>query len=318
MIATTLVGSFPLEYSRENIRKALSDQHEIGITFPVLPQLRDFVHMYIEPLIKRGVIAHERLGYMLRGDILSVEPEPPEDVVYAVDVAEDLGLRYRLAFTGPFTIASRITPKGGRLGDMRSSLLASRELLSDLVDYLVEVAREVSKTSHPHVVCVDEPVLSVIVGARSVMFGYEAGEIAEMLDRVLGEFRSPLRGVHVCSRLPPLLKSILLPLKNANILDHEHSDIPENRKYYSIDDLRRANKLLGYGVVSSRSTRVEAVEEALTLAREAYDTYKAWLAFIKPDCGFGGMKGFLQGREYEEIVLRKLKVLVETAGALEG
>jgi 5-methyltetrahydropteroyltriglutamate--homocysteine methyltransferase len=316
MIPTTLVGSFPLDYNRENIKRALIDQYEVGITFPVLPQLRDFVYMYVEPLVNKGVLSYEHLGYEVRGDILSVEPEPPEDIVYAVDIAEDLGIKYRLAFTGPFTIASRLTPKGGKLGDIKSSLLAHEDLFSEFFDYLVEMARQVSKVSHPHVVCVDEPVLSVIVGAKSIMFGLEPNKITQVLDRLLGQFKSPLRGVHVCSRLPPLLKNIILPLRNANFLDHEHSDIPENRKYYSREELNSASKALGYGIISSRNTRVEEEQDVMALAKEALDTYGAQLVFLKPDCGFGGMRGFLKGKEYEEIVLRKLKILVNVAKGL--
>lgn len=316
-VATTLVGSFPLDYSRENIARALKDQVDIGITYPVLPQLRDFVYMYIEPLVKKGVVVREGLGYRLRGDVSSVEPETPEDMSYAADVAEDLGARYRLAFTGPFTVASRITPEGGRIGDIRTSLLADREGFQAVLEYVVETAREVASTLNPFIVCVDEPVLSVIVGSKSVMFGYTAEEITRALDSVLARFRSPMRGVHVCSRLPPLLKTVLLKLSNANFLDHEHSDIPENRAYYQASELRESGKVLGYGVVSSRNTSVERLEDVVALARDALERYGESLAFIKPDCGFGGMKGYLQGREYEEIVLKKLRVLVEASRGLE-
>jgi len=81
----------------------------------VLPQLRNFVLMYIEPLLKKGVVVAEGPGYVLRGDPAAVEPEPPEDLVEAADIAADMGLRYRVAFTGPFTIASELAlPRAGR------------------------------------------------------------------------------------------------------------------------------------------------------------------------------------------------------------
>lgn len=296
--------------------RALEDQAELGVTYPVLPQLRDFVLMYIEPLIAKGVVSVEPTGYVLRGDPLSVEPETPEDLVAAADLAADLGLRYRVPFTGPFTIASRVALPKGRPGDVISSVLSSREALEPLLEYVREMAREVYSSIRGHVYCVDEPVLSVIVGSRSVMFGYSLEELAKALDSVLERFRAPLRGVHVCARLPPLLKKILLNLRNANFLDHEHSDVPGNRAYYTREELARSEKSLGFGVVSSKNPKVERKEDVEQLAREALERYGDRLAFLKPDCGFGGLKGYLKGREYEEVVLKKIKVMVEVASGL--
>ncbi|MEM0335397.1 MAG: hypothetical protein QXT33_03180 [Thermofilum sp.] len=314
---TTLVGSFPLEPKRENLARALEDQAELGVTYPVLPQLRDFVLMYVEPLVAKGVLSLEHTGYVLRGDPLSVEPEVPEDLVEAADIAADLGLRYRVPFTGPFTIASRIALPGGKPGDIMSSVLSSREALEPLLEYVRGMAREVYSSLRGYIYCVDEPVLSVIVGSRSVLFGYSPGELAETLDSVLEQLKAPMKGVHVCARLPPLLKRMLLSLRYANFLDHEHSDVPENRAYYTRDELAGSGKALGFGVVSSKNPRVERREDVEKLAREAVERYGERLAFLKPDCGFGGLRGYLKGREYEEVVLRKIRVLVEVASELK-
>lgn len=316
VVETTLVGSFPLERGRASIARALEDQASLGVTYPVLPQLRDFVLMYIEPLISKGIIAAEHSGYVLRGDILRAEPEVPEDLVEAADIAADMGLRYRVPFTGPFTIASRIFLGKGRPGDIMTSLLSSREALEQLLEYVREMAREVYTSIGGHVYCVDEPILSVIVGSRGIMFGLTAEELREALDSVLGRFKAPLRGVHVCARLPPLLKKVLLGLRSANFLDHEHSDVPENRAYYSREELAVSEKMLGYGVISSKNPKVERREEVESLAREALERYGDRLAFLKPDCGFGGLRGYLKGREYEEIVLKKIEVMVSVASEL--
>uniref|UniRef100_A0A7J3X5W8 Cobalamin-independent methionine synthase MetE C-terminal/archaeal domain-containing protein n=1 Tax=Thermofilum pendens TaxID=2269 RepID=A0A7J3X5W8_THEPE len=313
---TTLVGSFPLSPGRESIERALEDQAELGVTHPVLPQLRNFVLMYIEPLLKKGVVVAEGPGYVLRGDPAAVEPEPPEDLVEAADIAADMGLRYRVAFTGPFTIASELALPRGRPGDLMSSALSSPEHLEAVVEYTREMAREVYSSVKGFVYCVDEPVLSVVAGSRRMLFNLTADSVREVLDSVLGRFRAPYRGVHVCARLPPLLKEVLLNLRNANFLDHEHSDIPENRAYYTREELRMAEKHLAYGVVSSKSPRVESEEEVASLARDAYERYGDRLLFLKPDCGFGGLRGYLSGREYEDIVLKKLAVLVKVASEL--
>jgi len=317
VVATTLVGSFPLEYSEANIRRALEDQVDLGVTLPVLPQLRDFVYMFIEPMVRDGVVVQEGLGFRLKGDVAEVEPEPPEDLLIAADIARELGVRFRVPVTGPFTIASKVSLPRGRVGDISSSLLTDEELRSRVAEYLSEVASRLHREVRGEVYCVDEPVLSVVVGARSLMYGLTPEEVASTLDSILGRLGGAHRGVHVCGKLPPLLKSILLRLQNADFLDHEHSDFPANRTYYAREELVSHSKKLAYGVVSPIKPVVEKEEEVLALARDAAERYGDALLFLKPDCGFGGLKGFLGGREYEEIVLKKIKVLVSVASKVE-
>ncbi len=313
MVATTLVGSFPLEYSESNIRRALEDQVDLGVTFPVLPQLRDFVYMYVEPMISEGVVVQEGLGFRLKGDIEEVEPEPPEDILVAADIARELGVRFRVPVTGAFTIASKISLASGRVGDMSTSLLVNASTREGVVAYVKRLARKLHREVRGDVYCVDEPVLSVIVGSRSIMYGIKPEEVSSALDSILAELGGTYRGVHVCGKLPPLLKGILLKLQNANFLDHEHSDFPANRAYYTREELANSNKKLAYGIVSPVKPSVEREEEVLALAKDAVDRYGDTLLFFKPDCGFGGLRGFLKGREYEEIVLKKIRVLVSVA-----
>lgn len=285
----------------------------------MLPQLRDFVGMFLDPLVEQGVLERGPRGYIAVGGFGEAEPVVPPEYLVARDAAREAGVPYRAALTGPFTLASSIAAPGGRPGDMFSSILGDRELFGGLVGYVAGLARAVAREVGPALVCFDEPVLSVIVGARRVLFGFTPGEIRAALDRVLGAAGGVwMRGVHVCSRLPTLLRGVLLGLSNAEFLDHEHSDIPENRGFYSRGDLEGAGKFLGYGVVSSRRPVVEGVEEVYALAAEAAERYGDRLLFLKPDCGFRGLAGARGGREYEEIVLPKLRVLVEAARRLGG
>lgn len=308
---TTLVGSFPLEPTPENHERALRDQVELGIDYPVLPQLRDFIDMYLEPLASQRVLEKTRLGYKLSGSPWEAEPEVPPEYPPLADLAREMGAPYRLAVTGPFTLASSIAVPGGRPGDMFSSILGDREAFNRFLGYVEALARKLAAELRPAMVCLDEPMLSVIVGSRRILFGLTAREIGETLDRVLAAFTgAKWRGVHVCSRLPTLLKEPLLGLRNADFLDHEHSDIPANRGYYTRQELLAAGKALGYGIVSSKKPRVETFEEAYRLAEDAATRYGEALRFLKPDCGFRGLAGARGGREYEEIVLPKLKTLV--------
>ncbi len=308
-----------MEPVEENYRRALLDQVEAGIDYPVLPQLRDFVDMFLEPLAGQGVLGREAGGYVAAGDFGEAEPAVPPEYLVAADVAREAGVPYRVAVTGPFTLASSIAAPGGRPGDMFSSILGDRELFAGFLGYMRGLGRVLARELRPRMICLDEPVLSVIVGARRIMFGFEPGEIGGALDAVLGSMAGvELRGVHVCSRLPTLLKGVLLGLGNAVFLDHEHSDISANRAFYARGDLERAGKYLGYGVVSSRRPVVEGLEEVYGLAREAAERYGDRLLFLKPDCGFRGLAGARGGREYEEIVLPKIRVLVEAARRLGG
>ena len=62
-IRTSHVGSFPLRYSPENVRQVLSDLASIGIDAPPYPQLRDFVDIYLRPLLNAGLLSENRGTY---------------------------------------------------------------------------------------------------------------------------------------------------------------------------------------------------------------------------------------------------------------
>jgi 5-methyltetrahydropteroyltriglutamate--homocysteine methyltransferase len=313
VIATTLVGSFPLEFSEPNIRRALEDQAKLGITYPVLPQLRDFVYIFLEPLVKQGVVSYEKRGYVLRRHLEEAEPIVPPDYIIARDIARELGLRFRVPVTGPFTLASKIALSLERVGDISGSALTDKDMLEKVVSYVSGLASKLDKEVRGDVYCVDEPVLAVIVGARNVMYNLTLEYLQQALESVLSRLGGVHRGVHVCGRLPPLLKKVLLGLHNADFLDHEHSDFPSNRVYYTRDELAKNSKRLAFGVISPVKPSVEDYSSVLQLAREARETYGEMLLFLKPDCGFGGLRGVLNGREYEEIVLEKMRVLVKVA-----
>lgn len=316
MVATTLVGSFPLEYSKANIRRALQDQAELGITYPVLPQLRDFVYIYLEPLITKGVVIPEKRGYVLYRDFEEIEPETPEDILTASDIAREMGLKYRVPITGPFTLASKIALSMDKAGDISGSILTDNHYLDKIVSYVVRLSRNIYREVRGEVYCIDEPVLAIIIGSRSTMYNLDLEYIRDSIDRVLGQLGGSLRGIHVCGRLPPLVKPVLLGLRNAEFLDHEHSDFPANRVFYTSEELSVHSKKLAYGVISPSKPELEDFRNVLQLAREAKERYGDSLLFLKPDCGFGGLRGVLNGREYEEIVLKKIKILVQVAGEL--
>ena len=312
---TTHVGSMPLDYSRENVRRAFSDMASIGLDYPPIPQLRSFIDMYMEPLRKHGAVRKAGVRY-LAGELESVPdgegiPEL-EDLSWAVgETFKGLGVRF--CVTGPFTLASNILLKPGGSPLIDSTLKLKEFVLETLTDYVATFVRRASEIGADMVV-VDEPILTLMVGRDRALFGYTVEEVSTALDRLFEGVECRFRGVHACYRVPPMLSKILLTCERLNYLDHEFADSPANIDAYTREDLEAHEKLLGMGVVSSKSIRVEnrvVVESRIRLLLEKFGKQ---LAFVKPDCGFGGFKGALSSREEEySVALRKLRVVVEAA-----
>ncbi|MEM4875536.1 MAG: hypothetical protein QW394_09575, partial [Thermofilaceae archaeon] len=126
------VGSLPLDYSEENFRKAFNDLVELGLDVPPVPQMRDFISMYLQPLAEAGLL--ERVGTLYRGspealeEAVRVTPLVPEFSL-AGEIARSLKIeRVRVPVTGAFTLASRVYV-GDPARGMRSTALAERELV---------------------------------------------------------------------------------------------------------------------------------------------------------------------------------------------
>ncbi len=311
---TTHVGSMPLDYSPENVRRAFSDMASLGLDYPPVPQLRSFIDMYMEPLRRAGAVRREGARY-LAGELGAVPEEAgiPELDHLSWAVGETFkGLGVRFCVTGPFTLASNILLKPGGSPLLDSVLKLKRFVLETLTEYVSSFVREASERGAEMVV-VDEPILTVMVGRR-ILFGYTAEELSTALDRLFDGVGCRFRGVHACYIVPPTLSRILLSCERLNYLDHEFADSPANIDAYTGEELESHGKLLGMGVVSSKSIRVEDRGVVESRIRLLLDRFGRSLAFVKPDCGFGGFKGMLSSREDEyTVALRKLRVLVEAA-----
>ncbi|RLE67126.1 MAG: hypothetical protein DRJ47_01020 [Thermoprotei archaeon] len=306
---STHVGSYPSKFSVENIRKIFLDTVEIGLDYPPHPQLRDFIYMYLEPLIKEGILERRGESYKLIAEF-NVEdiPEPKvveQDIVVKLSSERKLHVKgKRACITGPFTLSSRIAVSGEGLG---GSLLYAK---SKVLDYMVEYTRlftlRASKLGYEMIV-VDEPILSVIVGRR-ILFEYTVEDICSALQRLFEGVSSKYKGVHVCGRLSPKVREILLNVETINILDHEHKDHPANISLYSYEDLESYNKYMALGVLSSTNPSVEKVDDIVNRIKDGLKTYRERLLFVKSDCGFKGLSGYMNAYQ---ISLNKLKNLVE-------
>lgn len=318
-LATTDVGSLPVVDDfggdRKNIDRTILDKVSLGLDYPCYPQLlgSSFSPMnmglqFLIPLSKAEPKIQIRDG---EAELVSDEINPPADPVgveraeYFLTFLRQHGLISRVkgtkaCVTGPFTLASYLN---------RKSLMTCGASKPAVVRALAQVlSRSCKRLSDLgfDIVNVDEPFLSVMLG-RKVLFKYDEGFVAEMLDTMIGGI-SGLSAIHVCGSVTPLVKKVLLE-SSVDIIDHEFAGSPSNLRAYARDDLERSGKFLAYGCVSSAKPQVESVEEISHSLRNALEIFGPRV-IVKPDCGFAGLLGI---PDAYELVLRKLENMVKAA-----
>ena len=316
-ISTSHVGSFPLDYSEESEVRIFNDMVNLGIDYPPVPQLRNFIEIFLDPLVEQGFLRKEKGLYIVvreaKGEAEALEIPEYKIISSLTPKVKDKVKGVKACITGPFTLASYIFLGEVVTADIMNSVLRDKNyVLSFLVPYVAKVANSLAKLGYDYI-NIDEPVLSVMVGARRILFNYTREEIVNALDTIFEKIGYiKIRGIHVCARLPKLLKPILLSTEYINLLDHEHYDTRENLKFYTYEDLESSDKHIAVGVLSSKKPKVEDIKEVKEMIITGWNLYRDRLLIVKPDCGFKGLKGSLgdEAKEYE-LSLMKLKVLVE-------
>ena len=311
------VGSLPLSYSQENFEKCFRDLVNLGLDVVPLPQLRDFVSMYVEPLVEKGLVERSKGFYKASEEDLAeashVTPVIPElELVY--ELSSKYGVRWlRVPITGTFTLASKIY-----LGDpsrgIRASALSSKELVVEsLSKYVGNIVRAAIEAGG-RVIVIDEPILSSLVGRRVTLFGYSDDEIIEAYESELKRARGLLRGTHVCGRVSEKLISMLCEVDRLEFLSHEFHDTPSNIELPWRRLLEEGDKFLSPGVFSSRSAEVESIGEIASLARKVLKVVGLERVNVfAGDCGLGGLRGV--ERAYE-VSMSKLGNLVRAVELL--
>jgi len=319
-IRTSHVGSFPLTFRPENVRRVIVDLRAIGLDAPPYPQLRSFVDIYLKPLEEAGLlkqvkgvyIAADREGFEHLGRKgIKVQVPEAEECVRSV---KELGLGFRwlrAPITGVFTLASRIYLSEEKR-ELSNSLLTVREIvLGPIVDYVSAYVDLMVKLGF-NVVFLDEPALNFMVGRR-ILFGYTTDDISEVFAKVLKSAPSNIEiGVHVCGRIHRGLFELLASLPRVRYLSLEFHDSPTNIEAVDASLLEKNDKIISPGVVSAQRAVVESVDEATKILRDVYRKAKGRIDLVSGDCGFGGLRGFLGDEEKEySIALGKLRTVVE-------
>ncbi|RLI25040.1 hypothetical protein DRO57_05105 [Candidatus Bathyarchaeota archaeon] len=319
-IYISCVGSFPLSFSRKSVERILIDLYEVGLNYPCYPQLRDFITMFLDPLAAQGLLEKSGLNYLLSAEnsrkLRRSEIPVPLEAQWFIESMKRLGFKFRglrAPVTGPFTLASRIYPVGSS-GFLGKTMMKDLTFLKSLASVLSRLIRRLEDLGYTLIV-VDEPILSVIYGAKGSILGHSDEDILKVLSML--KPRRAMFGVHVCGRLSPVLFRLLLR-SEFSLLDHEFKTSPGNFRSITAEGLRDHGKLLSVGCVSSKNTMVESVEEVSSILAKALSVYGDRVYMVKPDCGFGGFAGFLPEEEAYKISLRKLKVIVEAVKKLNS
>ncbi len=327
LLCTTVVGSFPLANTPENMAKAFRGQIEAGITHPCYPQLVSMTAQFLEPLsVLTGALELRGKEYYLLKDF--EVPSAPIALEYGKFVVDFLAKNpvlgkkiqgTKACLTGPFTLSGDVLLEESGLGQGVKKQIFSepRAIMVDrMVPKFATLLGNIAKAYNDmgfQIISMDEPTLSLMVGRKTYIF-HKKDFILEQLNKAMAGIKG-WPSVHVCGRLAPLLRDLLLESR-AKILDHEFVSWEQNWEIYSRQDLETYDKYLAVGVVSSKVTAdpakkqpgdyVESVEFIEAVMTKAIDLFGADRVIFKPDCGLGGLKGTFPEDFAYEVAMGKL------------
>ncbi len=316
-LVTSHVGSFPLTHSWENVERVFRDLVELGIDIPPYPQMRSFVDIYLEPLVKAGIVHMKGSRYFAKEKVFE-ESKPPKAEIREAKIVSETAMRIgfkgilRAPITGPFTLSSRIY--FSESASLSATAMARKELvLNFFTEYVRSFVEQMVNLGYKFIV-IDEPMLANIIGRRIILYGYNAEDIIEIYSKTLKPARltNIVRGTHVCGRLPKRLPEILAEVDALNVLNHEFKDSPENFEVFTKDLLEKHDKILSPGIVSSKKLKIESFDETYSLLLKILRKFGERVNIISADCGFGALRtGEVSEEEAYSIAKRKLKLIVE-------
>lgn len=318
MLRTTVIGSFPLPHSEENMARAMDDQVEAGVDYPCYGQLLDMNMMFLEPLAEQGC------GVEIRGGEawLVGEPRPPAKPIgvellrFALDHLSRRGARVmgvKVPVTGPMTLASAI-----KVSD-RHRAVEYPDIVLALADVVASIARGYDEAG-ARIITIDEPCLPY-----ALYSGLDRDYAIEAIERAARGISRAIPSIHCCGDVRPVVG--LLMEASIPVLSFAFKASPGNLDAISRADLERHDKMLGLGCIDSNpdpqlllevaSNRrpltdvVEPVEEVEALIVEAGRRLGFERLLIHPDCGFGGLRQYFKDDRGQLIAREKLRVMVE-------
>ncbi|MHA1284316.1 MAG: hypothetical protein ACTSVV_15395 [Promethearchaeota archaeon] len=332
---TTIVGSFPLQNNMENMKKAFIDEIEAGIDYVCYPQLVNMNAQFLKPLSELiDAIKIENKKFYLVDEFKApkklIALEYGQFIIDFFEKNPEMKSKIKgtkACLTGPFTLASELILRGKIADNVDTRIF--KEPRGVVVDWIVEELAELMKNIGEaynsmgiDIISMDEPILGVLVGRKS--YFYDEDFIIEMLNKALSGIRE-FPSIHVCGNVSPLLRDILLKT-DVKILDHEFKTNERNFEIFQRKHFENTDKYLAMGVVqtnvSSKGSKnisdyVESVEEIKNFIEKGIKIYGKENLVIKPDCGFGGLRGTFKEAFAYEIAINKLKNMVKAVKELE-
>ncbi|MFX0039907.1 MAG: hypothetical protein ACFFCY_16295 [Promethearchaeota archaeon] len=324
---TTVVGSWPLNNTYNNMVKIFTDLIQIGIDFPCYPQLLSMTEQFLSPLSKILPQLEEINGKFYLHDEFSIPKEPialeyGKFIIKFFNENPDLKKFVRgtkACLTGPFTLTFETILKDSIAKGLKPVIFEEpRAVMVDwIVDKFAEIIKQIGKAYNDmkiDIISCDEPILGLLVG-RKILFHSE-----DFIIRTINKAISGIKGlpsIHVCGRISPNLRDLLLKT-NVKILDHEFSTNEENFKVFEKKHFQGTDKFLALGTVESKfvpvkdkkiNDYVENVELLKIYINRAIEQYGKENLIIKPDCGFFPLKIFGEKDGYE-IAISKVRNMV--------
>ena len=293
------------------IFSALKLQQDAGIDYPSYGQPQDMCSMFLGTLVSHGL--DDSQGFQVVGDIEIPRTIPAiEYLQVSRRFVSAKGIKMPL--TGPITLAASL-----KVGS--KAAIEYPEVVEQLAHFVAHVARCYDRGG-AGIISIDEP--SLVYGLYA---GMEPEFCTEMINTALKPITHAVSSIHACGQLNANTTDILLAT-TARILDHEFASIPQNMTAYSKDHLESNGKLLGYGCIVSNMEPTHLLEiqkdgnwkkvvESKELIKKRIDTaISRWgeeNLILDPDCGFGGLRGYIRGLLTEDVAMRicfeKLKLM---------
>ena len=313
---TSHVGSFPLKYSVENVRRVLIDLRRIGLDVPAYPQLRSFIDIYLKPLESLGIVYSKRGAYF--SSEKNLEVKPPSIRVEDAETFIDIMSKEKISFsalrgpvTGVFTLASRVYLSEDTSKGLQATALANHSVVENFFkEFVANVARYMSSLGF-NIIFFDEPALTFFIGRR-ILYGWTEDKVIDILSYVAKSAGPSEVGIHVCGSLNPRIIDIITRVDKVKYLSLEFSATPTNINVLDRRVVEERDKFISPGIVSASSPRVESVDEAYATLAKVYEKVGNRIDLVSADCGFGGLRGSLGDEEKEYMVsIEKLKTVIE-------
>jgi len=325
---TTVVGSFPLANTKENVNRTIEDQINLGIDYPCYGQLESLITQFLSPLssIISGLEEMDNKYYL--GNDFKIPKKPIalkyiKNLIDFLDKHKDLKIKIKGTkgcLTGPFTLASEIILKEKLSQGIKTILFNEpRAIMTDwVVEKLSEIMKITAKAYNDmgvEIISIDEPILGLLVG-KKIMFHSE-DFVINVLNKVISGIKY-LSSIHVCGQISPKLRDMLLET-NVNILDHEFQTNEKNFEIFEKRHFEKSDKYLALGAVKTKimpitngniDDYVESLPSVIKTVKKGIEIYGKENLFIKPDCGFLPLRDAFNEDFAYEIVKRKLKNMV--------